>query len=122
MTPPATRLGNRGVGAGRVGGGPRRVGIGAGVADDGFTAFFQGAYPRIVGQLRLLTGDLASAEDIAQEAFIRAASRWRQRLPAEPEPAGRSPSQSWGAERALLRVEERANGAIEVHVLAPARR
>jgi len=48
------------------------------VADDGFTAFFQGAYPRIVGQLRLLTGDLASAEDIAQEAFIRAASRWRQ--------------------------------------------
>jgi RNA polymerase sigma-70 factor, ECF subfamily len=48
------------------------------VADDGFTAFFQDAYPRVVGQLRLLTGDLASAEDIAQEAFIRAASRWRQ--------------------------------------------
>jgi RNA polymerase sigma-70 factor, ECF subfamily len=48
------------------------------VADDGFTAFFQGAYPRIVGQLRLLTGDLASAEDVAQEAFTRAASRWRQ--------------------------------------------
>jgi RNA polymerase sigma-70 factor (ECF subfamily) len=51
--------------------------IGAGVADDGFTAFFQDAYPRIVGQLRLLTGDLASAEDVAQEAFVRAASRWR---------------------------------------------
>jgi RNA polymerase sigma-70 factor (ECF subfamily) len=48
------------------------------VADDGFTAFFQSAYPRVVGQLRLLTGDLASAEDIAQEAFARAASRWRQ--------------------------------------------
>jgi RNA polymerase sigma-70 factor, ECF subfamily len=54
------------------------VGIGAGVADEGFTAFFQGTYPRVVGQLRLLTGDLASAEDIAQEAFVRAASRWRQ--------------------------------------------
>jgi RNA polymerase sigma-70 factor (ECF subfamily) len=53
-------------------------GIGAGVADDGFTAFFQDAYPRIVGQLRLLTGDLASAEDVAQEAFVRAASRWPQ--------------------------------------------
>jgi RNA polymerase sigma-70 factor (ECF subfamily) len=52
--------------------------IGAGVADDGFTAFFQDAYPRIVGQLRLLTGDPAGAEDIAQEAFTRAASRWRQ--------------------------------------------
>ena len=48
------------------------------MADDGFTAFFQSAYPRIVGQLRLLTGDRASAEDLAQEAFIRAAARWRQ--------------------------------------------
>jgi RNA polymerase sigma-70 factor, ECF subfamily len=48
------------------------------VADEEFTAFFHGAYPRVVGQLRLLTGDLASAEDIAQEAFVRAASRWRQ--------------------------------------------
>jgi RNA polymerase sigma-70 factor (ECF subfamily) len=48
------------------------------VADDGFTAFFQDAYPRIVGQLRLLTGDAAAAEDVAQEAFVRAASRWRQ--------------------------------------------
>ena len=56
----------------------RGDGIGAGVADDGFTAFFQDAYPGIVGQLRLLTGDLASAEDVAQEAFTRAAGRWPQ--------------------------------------------
>jgi RNA polymerase sigma-70 factor (ECF subfamily) len=48
------------------------------VADDGFTGFFQSAYPGIVGQLRLLTGDLASAEDVAQEAFTRAAGRWPQ--------------------------------------------
>jgi RNA polymerase sigma-70 factor, ECF subfamily len=48
------------------------------VRDDGFGAFFQAAYPRVVGQLRLLTGDLASAEDAAQEAFVRAASRWGQ--------------------------------------------
>src|SRR5215218_6928567 len=52
--------------------------IGAVVADEGFTTFFEGAYPRVVGQLRLLTGDLAAAEDAAQEAFVRAASRWRQ--------------------------------------------
>jgi len=44
------------------------------------------------------------------------------RLPALPEPAGHWPSQSWGAERALLRIEERTTGAIEVHVLVPARR
>ena len=46
--------------------------------DGGFSSFFREAYPRMVGQLRLLTGDLASAEDIAQEAFVRAASRWHQ--------------------------------------------
>jgi RNA polymerase sigma-70 factor (ECF subfamily) len=56
----------------------RSLGIGAGVTDDGFTAFFQDAYPRIVGQLRLLTGNAAGAEDVAQEAFTRSASRWRQ--------------------------------------------
>ena len=46
--------------------------------DDGFSSFFRKVYPRMVGQLRLLTGDLASAEDVAQEAFVRAASRWHQ--------------------------------------------
>jgi RNA polymerase sigma-70 factor, ECF subfamily len=48
------------------------------VRDDGFAAFFRDVYPRVVGQLRVLTGDLASAEDVAQEAFVRAASRWAQ--------------------------------------------
>lgn len=48
------------------------------MADDGFAAFFRDVYPRLVGQLRVLTGDLASAEDIAQEALVRAASRWGQ--------------------------------------------
>jgi len=48
------------------------------VGDDGFAAFFRDTYPRVVGQLRVLTGDLAGAEDAAQEAFVRAASRWGQ--------------------------------------------
>jgi RNA polymerase sigma-70 factor, ECF subfamily len=48
------------------------------VDDGGFSSFFREFYPRMVGQLRLLTGDLASAEDVVQEAFVRAASRWRQ--------------------------------------------
>jgi RNA polymerase sigma-70 factor (ECF subfamily) len=48
------------------------------VGDDGFAAFFRDSYPRVVGQLRVLTGELAGAEDIAQEAFVRAASRWGQ--------------------------------------------
>jgi RNA polymerase sigma-70 factor (ECF subfamily) len=48
------------------------------VRDERFAAFFRDVYPRVVGQLRMLTGDLASAEDVAQEAFVRAASRWAQ--------------------------------------------
>lgn len=48
------------------------------MAEDGFAVFFRDAYPRVLGQLRVLTGDLASAEDVAQEAFVRAASRWGQ--------------------------------------------
>ena len=48
------------------------------MGDDGFAGFFRDVYPRLVGQLRALTGDLASAEDIAQEAFVRASSRWGQ--------------------------------------------
>jgi RNA polymerase sigma-70 factor (ECF subfamily) len=46
--------------------------------DEGFAAFFAEAYPRLTGQVRALTGDLASAEDVVQEAFVRAASRWAQ--------------------------------------------
>jgi RNA polymerase sigma-70 factor, ECF subfamily len=48
------------------------------VHDEGFAAFFAQAYPRLLGQVRALTGDLASAEDVVQEAFVRAASRWSQ--------------------------------------------
>jgi hypothetical protein len=44
------------------------------------------------------------------------------RLPAEPEAAGRPPRRSWGAEHALLRMEPRPDGAVELHLLVPARR
>jgi RNA polymerase sigma-70 factor, ECF subfamily len=47
------------------------------VADDHeFEAFYQAAFPRLVGQLGLVTGDLAEAEDLVQEAFARASARW----------------------------------------------
>jgi RNA polymerase sigma-70 factor, ECF subfamily len=45
-------------------------------ADDGFEAFYRGAFRRIVEQLFLVTGDVAEAEDVVQEAFSRAATRW----------------------------------------------
>ena len=46
-------------------------------AADDFEAFYRGAYPRLVGQLFLVAGDMHEAEDCVQEAFVRAALRWR---------------------------------------------
>ena len=46
--------------------------------EDDFQAFYRTTYARLVGQVRTLTGDLETAEDAVQEAFVRAAGRWRQ--------------------------------------------
>src|SRR6266516_3255275 len=41
-----------------------------------FDQFYQAAYGRLVGQLLAVTGSLADAEDVVQEAFLRALARW----------------------------------------------
>jgi RNA polymerase sigma-70 factor, ECF subfamily len=43
---------------------------------DDFDAFYAASYARLVGQLYAVTGDLAEAEDVVQEAFARAVARW----------------------------------------------
>jgi RNA polymerase sigma-70 factor, ECF subfamily len=45
-------------------------------ADEGFEEFYGAAFGRLVGQLFLVTGDLHEAEDVVQEAFARASTRW----------------------------------------------
>jgi hypothetical protein len=80
------------------------------------------APPPIRGGKVILAWTGAAVVELNRNAVYDPATDGWLRLPALPEPAGRSPSQSWGAERALLRVEERPTGAIEVHVLVPARR
>jgi RNA polymerase sigma-70 factor (ECF subfamily) len=45
-------------------------------ACDGFEVFYAATFRRLVGQLFIVTGDLAEAEDVVQEAFARAAGRW----------------------------------------------
>lgn len=40
-----------------------------------FDAFYAASYPRLVGQLYAMTGDWAEAQDVVQEAFIRAWDR-----------------------------------------------
>jgi hypothetical protein len=90
---------------------------GAVVADEGFTAFFQGAYPRVVGQLRPLTGVLGAAEDAA---YGPAADRWLA-IPGEPDVRAVPPVRAGGAAPALLRLRYQATGAVRVWVRVPAR-
>jgi DNA-directed RNA polymerase specialized sigma24 family protein len=46
------------------------------MADDGFAAFDASSYRRLLGQLFAVTGDLAEAENLLQEAYARAFVRW----------------------------------------------
>jgi RNA polymerase sigma-70 factor, ECF subfamily len=48
---------------------PHRLGI-------GFDAFYREHYPAVVGLVYTLTGSRNGAEDIAQEAFLRAHRHW----------------------------------------------
>jgi RNA polymerase sigma-70 factor (ECF subfamily) len=47
------------------------------VAGDEFDELYRASFRRLVGQLFLVLGDLHEAEDVVQEAFARASTRWR---------------------------------------------
>jgi RNA polymerase sigma-70 factor (ECF subfamily) len=48
------------------------------MGDDSFAAFYTASYRRLLGQLFAVTGDLAEAENLLQEAYARAFARWAQ--------------------------------------------
>jgi RNA polymerase sigma-70 factor (ECF subfamily) len=56
--------------------GRRTTGAASLAGDNGFDAFYDACYRRLVGQLFAVTGDLHEAEDVVQEAFVRAVARW----------------------------------------------
>jgi DNA-directed RNA polymerase specialized sigma24 family protein len=45
---------------------------------DDFAEFYEASYRRMVALVAAMTGDRSQAEDIAQEAFARALTRWPQ--------------------------------------------
>ncbi|HEU4899544.1 MAG TPA: SigE family RNA polymerase sigma factor [Actinomycetota bacterium] len=46
--------------------------------DEDFAGFYKASYQRLLGQLFAVTGDLAEAENVLQEAYARAFARWAQ--------------------------------------------
>jgi RNA polymerase sigma-70 factor, ECF subfamily len=46
------------------------------MGDDSFARFYTASYQRLLGQLFAVTGDLAEAENLLQEAYARAFARW----------------------------------------------
>jgi RNA polymerase sigma-70 factor, ECF subfamily len=58
------------------------------VSPDEFTDFYAASFRRLVGQLYVMTGDSAEAQDVVQEAFVRA---WAHRGKLDP----RSSPEAW---------------------------
>jgi RNA polymerase sigma-70 factor (ECF subfamily) len=48
------------------------------MGDDRFAGFYTASYQRLLGQLFAVAGDLAEAENLLQEAYARAFTRWAQ--------------------------------------------
>ncbi len=70
-------------------GGTRRAGDDAGRtrAEDAYDAFFQSSWARLQGQAYVLTGSLEQAQDLTQEALLRAWTHW-DRIAGYEDPEG----------------------------------
>jgi RNA polymerase sigma-70 factor, ECF subfamily len=93
------------------------------MTEEDYRAFYASAFARLVGQVYLLTGDFAEAQDAVQEAFVRAWSR-RRRFADGDEPeawirtvARRIAVSRWRTARSALAAWQRQG--LVPHVPAP---
>jgi RNA polymerase sigma-70 factor, ECF subfamily len=91
---------------------------------DDFAVFYDSVFARLVGQLRVVTGELQDAEDVVQEALARASMRWtRLRAYDAPEAWVRRVELNLAADRARrgrrrLRVSPGAGNPVVSRMLA----
>lgn len=89
-------------------------------APEDLAAFCRREYPRLVGALDLYVGDLYIAEELAQEAMVRASQRWSKVSQLES-PGGWTYrvainlANSWFRRRAAERRAQARIGRVEAH-------
>ncbi|PKV86168.1 SigE family RNA polymerase sigma factor [Streptomyces sp. TLI_146] len=84
------------------------------MTDDEFEEFYAHSVKNLVGQVYLMTGDLHEAQDVVQEAFVRAWGR-RARLRREAGPEAWVRTVAWRLAVSRWRRHRRAGEAWRLH-------
>ncbi|MEU4350413.1 SigE family RNA polymerase sigma factor [Streptomyces sp. NPDC023838] len=84
------------------------------MTDDEFEEFYAHSVKNLVGQVYLMTGDLHEAQDVVQEAFVRAWGR-RARLRREAGPEAWIRTVAWRLAVSRWRRRRRAGEAWRLH-------
>jgi RNA polymerase sigma-70 factor (ECF subfamily) len=88
------------------------------VTAEEFDDFYSGCQHRLVGQVFAMTGDLAEAQDVVQEAFVRAWDR-RKQLAEVDSPEAWVRTVAWRLAISRFRRARTAVGAMRRHGVAP---
>lgn len=84
------------------------------MTEEEFDAFYSASYSRLVGQLYVMTGDWAEAQDVVQEAYIRAWDR-RSRFDLHAAPEAWIRTVAWRLAVSRLRRLRRGTELLRSH-------